>query len=84
MKGRTEFAAKLRKAAENGPSAKIDKDLHQLRYVLGLLHELGILDQLTDADRYELFCHEPARVKVVVASVMQPTVEYGYPANASL
>ncbi len=29
--------------------------------------------------------HEvPARVKVVVASVMQPTVEYGYPANASL
>jgi pimeloyl-ACP methyl ester carboxylesterase len=25
-----------------------------------------------------------ARVKVVVASVMQPTVEYGYPANASL
>lgn len=58
MKGRTEFAAQLRKAAENGPSAKIDKDLHQLRYVLGLLHELGILDKLTDADRYELFCHE--------------------------
>jgi hypothetical protein len=25
-----------------------------------------------------------ARVKVVVASVMQPTVEYGHPPNASL
>ncbi len=58
MKGHNEFAAQLRKAAESGPSGKIDKDLHQLRYVLGLLHELGILDQLTDADRYELFCHE--------------------------
>ena len=27
---------------------------------------------------------KPARVKVVVASVMQPTVEYGYHPNASL
>ena len=26
---------------------------------------------------------EPARVKVVVASVMQPTAEYRYPPNTS-
>jgi hypothetical protein len=31
-----------------------------------------------------LMLGEPARVKVVVASVMQPTVAYRYPPNASL
>lgn len=36
-----------------------------------------LLDKMHDAG-------VPARVKVVVASVMQPTVEYGYPPNASL
>lgn len=28
--------------------------------------------------------YEPRRVKVGVASVMQPTLEYRYPSNASL
>ena len=32
----------------------------------------------------ELHAYVPARVKVVVASVMQPTVEYRYQPNASL
>ncbi|MEI2679838.1 MAG: hypothetical protein V9G29_19385 [Burkholderiaceae bacterium] len=39
--GRTAFASKLRKAAESGPSQRIDKDLHQLRYMLGIFEELG-------------------------------------------
>lgn len=56
--GRTAFASKLRKAAESGPSQRIDKDLHQLRYMLGIFEELGILKKLADADRYELFCIE--------------------------
>ena len=56
--GRTEFASKLRKAAESGPSPRIDKDLHQLRYMLGIFEEFGILKELSDAERYELFCHE--------------------------
>lgn len=56
--GRTDFAGKLRKAAESGPSPRIDKDLHQLRYLLGLFDEIGILKELSDAERYELFCHE--------------------------
>lgn len=54
--GRTTFASKLRKAAESGPSQRIDKDLHQLRYMLGLFEEMGILKDLADAERYELFC----------------------------
>lgn len=56
--GRTDFAGKLRKAAEFGPSPRIDKDLHQLRYMLGLFEEIGILKELSDAERFELFCHE--------------------------
>lgn len=56
--GRTDFATNLRKAAETGPSGYIDKDLHQLRYLLGLLHELGVLEESSDAERYEFFCHE--------------------------
>jgi len=35
-------------------------------------------------ERSILVLRGPARVKVVVASVMQPTVEYGRPPNASL
>lgn len=54
--GRREFARKLRKAAESGPSQRIDKDLHQLRYMLGIFEELGMLKELSDAERYELFC----------------------------
>jgi len=56
--GRTDFASKLRKAAESGPSQRIDKDLHQLRYMLGIFEEFGILKELSDAERYELFCLE--------------------------
>ena len=56
--GRTDFASKLRKAAESGPSPRIDKDLHQLRYMLGIFEELGFLKALSDAKRYELFCIE--------------------------
>jgi hypothetical protein len=40
---------------------------------------------LSDEDVVERWAENvAARVKVVVASVMQPTVEYGYPPNASL
>ena len=38
----------------------------------------------TGIDMSQLFTEQAARVKVVVASVMQPTVEYRYQPNASL
>jgi hypothetical protein len=55
---RDAFARKLQKAAAQGPSKHIDKELHQLRFVLGLLHELKVLPRLKDAERYQLFCHD--------------------------
>lgn len=55
---RDDFARKLQKAAAQGPSKHIDKELHQLRFVLGLLHELKVLPRIKDADRYQLFCHD--------------------------
>lgn len=58
LRGKTAFALMLSKAAAKGPSKNIDKDLHQLRYVLGILRELGILNMMEDADRYRLFCQE--------------------------
>lgn len=53
---RDTFFEDLHKAAVNGPSKKFGKDHNQLRYVLGLLHELGILQQLSNDQRYQLFC----------------------------
>ena len=58
MTGRGSFADDLRKAAQEGPSGKIDKDLNQLRYMLGLLHDLKILQNMQDAERYVVFCHQ--------------------------
>lgn len=55
---RDDFARKLQKAAIQGPSKHIDKELHQLRFVLGLLHEMKVLPQLKDAERYQIFCHD--------------------------
>ncbi len=58
LAGRTNFAAKLRKAAETGPSRRIDKDLHQLRYFLSVFQNAGQLERFSDSERYEFFCHE--------------------------
>lgn len=58
LAGRADFADALGKAAQSGPSKHIDKELFQLRYLLSLLHELKVLQSLTDADRYTLFCHQ--------------------------
>lgn len=50
------FFDDLHKAAVNGPSRKYGKDHNQLRYVLGFLYELGILQKLPSEQRYQLFC----------------------------
>jgi len=50
------FFNELQKIAVNGPSKKIGKDHNQLRYVLGFLYDLGLLQQLSDEQRYQLFC----------------------------
>lgn len=56
MAGRSSFAGKLRKAATEGPPGKIDKELGQLRFVLAFFREIGVLQKLSDAQRYEFFC----------------------------
>lgn len=56
--GHTTFTKQLNKIAKDGPSKAIDKDLGQLRYVLGLLYELGILKEASDAERYDFFCKQ--------------------------
>lgn len=53
---RDTFFNKLHKAAVNGPTKKYGKDHNQLRYVLGFIYELGILQQLSNEQRYQLFC----------------------------
>lgn len=50
------FFLELQKVALNGISKKIGKDHNQLRYVLGFLYELGLLQQLSNEQRYQLFC----------------------------
>lgn len=55
---RNTFFNTLQKAAINGTSKKIEKDHNQLRFILGLLYQMNILQQLTDAQRYQLFCKE--------------------------
>jgi hypothetical protein len=56
--GHAAFAKKLNKVVKDGSSKAIDKDLGQLRYVLGFLHELGLLKQMSDAERYDFFCKQ--------------------------
>lgn len=53
-----DFARQLQRAAAQGPSKRIDREHHQLRYLLALLRERGLLRQLKDTDRYRLFRHE--------------------------
>jgi hypothetical protein len=50
------FFDDLHKAAVNGHSKKLGKDHNQLRYVLGFLYELGMLQQMSGEQRYQLFC----------------------------
>jgi len=58
LAGKADFADALGKAAQSGPSKHIDKGLFQLRYLLSLLREMKILQTLSDAERYTLFCHQ--------------------------
>lgn len=58
MGGRNAFVTKLQAAAQEGPSKKIDKDLYQLRHMLSLLRDTNMLQKLSNAERYELFCHQ--------------------------
>ena len=50
------FLNTLLKAAVNGPTKRFEKDHNQLRYVLGFLYELGLLQKLSSEQRYQLFC----------------------------
>jgi hypothetical protein len=50
------FFLELQNVALNGISKKIGKDHNQLRYVLGFLYELALLQQLSNEQRYQLFC----------------------------
>jgi hypothetical protein len=56
LTGKGAFATSLLNAAKEGPSKRIDKDLNQLRFVLGLLHDLKVLKRMSNALRYEVFC----------------------------
>lgn len=53
-----DFAKKLRTAAAHGPSKNIQKDHHQLRIALQYLYSVGILQQLSDEQRYQLLCED--------------------------
>lgn len=52
--------------------------------VNGLQDQVGYGIQAGGSISLNFGSSQPARVKVVVASVMQPTVEYRYQPNASL
>ncbi|GEM_PF-6989219 len=55
---RDPFIDDLQKAARSGPSKKIDKELNQLRCMLGLFREVGALARMADEERYQLFCEQ--------------------------
>ena len=53
--GKTEFKDNMQRAGTKGPSKNIDVDLHQLRFMLSLLRDFGLLDQMSNEARYKTF-----------------------------
>jgi hypothetical protein len=56
--GQGDFAARLKKAAEDGTSGHIGPEYHQLRYLLSFIRGMGLLSKMPDAKRYDFFCKQ--------------------------